>query len=370
MADTLEEQQIVQHTLDLAEIARINRGDRVQVQHLADSTQELFDQTLALVDAAPGSDAPERAQRSDEGRFVPENRDLRTIYLLAEAVGGYETFHDLVNVHSPGNVLWRNYGEKAKATALSADEVRKLEHYQQQIHDALRNANAYLRDVAVHTLGREEMRELHGVILAASARAKDLNRLMGIHLMHEVEHAVERLYELHEKMRTVERSVDGIFLVDSELMFIPANELIRCVNTVFNAVGNSYLSRNIDGVILLAARNLLIDVVSFYSYYGKNQIYNVLRRGGSNVSTHAITARIRYEIRHLFDACKQDNKLVLTRIMADAQRKFEVSVEAIQAEAELHAVDAVKLLVPRGEPVFVQGRKKGFLRRLVNWLIR
>jgi len=125
--------------------------------------------------------------------------------------------------------------------------VRALEAYQNQIREALRNANAYLRDVAVHEFTREEMHELHEVILAASERAKELNRIMGIHLMHEVESAVERLHEFHEKMRNVERSVDGIFLVDSEVMFIPPNELIRCVNTVFSAVGNSYLSRNIDG---------------------------------------------------------------------------------------------------------------------------
>ena len=363
--DAGEEQ--VQLTLDLAELARINRGDRVQVEHLADSTQELFDQTLALVDAPRAGPVPEPAERGVEARFVPKNADLRTIYLLAEAVGGYETFNDLVNVHSPGNVISRSFGEKASTRPLAPDELRQLADFQQQIHDALRSANAYLRDVAVHEFSREEMHELHEVILSASERAKQLNRIMGIHLMHEVELSVERLYELHGKMRTVERTVDGIFMVDSEVLFIPAEELVRCVNTVFSAVGNSYLSRNIDGVLLLAARNLLIDVVSFYSYYGKNQIYNVLQRGGSNVSTHAITARIRHEIRRLFDACKQDNKLVLTRIMSDAQREFEISVEAIQSEAERHAVDAVQLLIP-ADPGPPPPPRKGLLRRLFGWL--
>ena len=51
MADTHIQDQSYQHTLDLAELARINRGDRVRVKYLPDSTQELFDQTLALVGA-------------------------------------------------------------------------------------------------------------------------------------------------------------------------------------------------------------------------------------------------------------------------------------------------------------------------------
>jgi len=120
-------------------------------------------------------------------------------------------------------------------------------------------------------------------------------------------------------------------------------------------------------VLLLAARNLLIDVVSFYSYYGKNQIYSVLQRGGSNVSSQAITARIRHEIRRLFDACKQDNRLVLTRVMSDAQREFEISVEAIQSEAEFFAVEAVKLLIPPGESAPPPPRRS-LLRRLFGWL--
>ena len=260
------------------------------------------------------------------------------------------------------------YSELAKHRALTDDEVRNLREYQEQIHTALTNANAYLRDVAVVEFSRHELHELHEVILAASERSRLLTQIMGSHLMHELERSVERLHEIYSKTRNVEQSINGIFLVDSEVMFIPANELIRIVNTLFEAVGNSYLSKNVDGVLLLAARNLLIEVTSFYSYYGKHQIYNVLRHAGATVSGQAITARIRFEIRKLFEACKEDNKLVLTRIMKDAERQFEISVDVIQGEAEESAVQAVQRLIPPEPPTAAAPEKRGLIRRLWGWL--
>jgi hypothetical protein len=166
----------------------------------------------------------------------------------------------------------------------------------------------------------------------------------------------------------VEKSIDGIFLVDSEVMFIPGNEIIGIVNTLFDAVGNAHLSKNVDGVMLLAARNLLIEVVSFFSYYGKNQIYSALRKSGSTVSTQLITRRIRFEIQKLFEACKKNNRLVLTRVMKDAEREFEISVEAIQHEAEDHAVEAVRLLIPEEEALPPPPPKRGLFRRFLRWL--
>ncbi len=223
-----------------------------------------------------------------------------------------------------------------------------------------------MKNTAVYELERDDLYQLHDVILAARRRAKLLNEVMGAHLIHEVERTVERLHEYRTKMRSVDRTVDGIFMVDSELLFIPSNELIKCVNTLFSAVGNSYLAKNIDGVLLLAARNLLIEVVSFFSYFGKHQIYSLFKKTGSTISTQAITARIRREIHKLFAACKRDNKLVLTRIMQNAERDFELSVEAIQQEAEHVAVEAVKILVPE-ETVAVKTPKKSLLRWLLSW---
>jgi hypothetical protein len=53
-------------------------------------------------------------RRSLDAEFVPRNVDLRAIFLLAEAVGGYEAFNDLVNEHSSGHTISRDFGEKAR----------------------------------------------------------------------------------------------------------------------------------------------------------------------------------------------------------------------------------------------------------------
>lgn len=367
MAEETTSSTLTEATLDLAELARIKRGDRVEVEDLRDATQELFDKTLALVQPLTGDGKGSTRSPPGEHKFVPENKDLRTIYFLAEAVGGYEIFNDLVNVYSPGSMISKSFGDKARIAPLNEEEVRNLERYQSQINDALRNANEYLKNAAANELERDNLYQLYDVILAARKRAKFLNEIMGAHLIHEVERTVQRLHEYHTKMRSVDRTVDGIFMVDSELLFIPANELIRSVNTLFSAVGNSYLARHIDGVLLLAARNLLIEVVSFFSYYGKHQIYNLFKRSGSTVSTQVITSRIRQEIHTLFAACKKDNKLVLTRVMENAERDFELSVGAIRQEAEQIAVEAVKVLIPE-EAVEVKKPKKSLFRRLLGWL--
>jgi len=357
-------------TLDLADVARVGRADRVRVGAIGDRTEELFENTLALVQEELGPERTVRPPRpAAERTFVPDNPDLRAIYLLAEAVGGYETFNDLVNVHSPGNVLSRDFGEKAERAALGPEDLTRLRDYQEQIRGALANANRYLRDSAVDEFSRDELHQLHDMILTASARAKELNRILGIHYIHEIERVVQRLYEFHAQMHQVERTVDGIFMVNSEVMFVPTNELIACVNTLFEAVGNSYLARHVDGVLLLAARNLLIEVASFYSYYGKEQIYNLFRRSGGAVSSQALSARIRGEIRRLFDACKRDNKLVLTRLMTNAEREFELSVEAIQEEATHAAMEQVKVFMPREEAPRSAPRKS-LLQRLFGWMLR
>lgn len=353
-----------------AEIAGIDRADVVKVQDIGDSTQELFDSTLLLVRDELGPEPAVRGgRRSIDAHFLPNNEDLRAIFLLAEAVGGYDAFNDLVNEHSPVHLILQDFAQKARQASLSRRDLRRLTAFQEQIHNSLRNANDYLRDVAVDEFNREELHQLHEIILTASARAKELNRILGLHYIHEVERVLARLAEFHAQMQNVERSVSGIFMVDSEVMFVPTIELVECVNTIFEAVGNSYLAKNIDGVTLLAARNLLIDVSSFYSYYGKEQIYSLFKRAGGTVSTQVVTARIRGEIRRLFDACKRDNKLVLTRVMSNAERHFEISVEEIQEAATRAAVEQVKKFMPRQE-VRKPPPKRSLLHKLFGWMLK
>lgn len=371
-------------TLDLAELARIGRGERVEVRGVRDHTLTLFAQTLALVrddttardvdsEPEPVSDKASRPPAAKAGAadlnapFVPEHEDLRSLFFLAEALGGYEALHDLFNAYSPGNTLSEKMRGQAQESSLLPGDVEALRNYQRQIHAALRSAHAYLRDTAGHDLSRQELRQLHDVILSASDRSKDITRILGMHLIHEVEQVVARLNEIRETTRHVEHTVDGIFLVNSEVLYIPADELIKLVTELFEAVGNSYFARHVDGVLLLAARNLIIDVAAFHAYYGKHQIYNLLSKGGSNVGVAAVTARIRREIRKLFETCQQDNRLVLTRVMQDAQREFELSVSAIQAEAERSALDAVQALVPSQESR-TPPRRRSLFKRLLSWL--
>ena len=143
----------------------------------------------------------------------------------------------------------------------------------------------------------------------------------------------------------------------------------QIVNDLFKAVGNPYVAENIDGMLLLAARNLLIEAVSFYSYYGKEQIYNVFRRGQTTVNRSAISHHIRSEIRKLFRACITENKLVLKRMMLNAEREFEISVEAIQQAAEERAIDIVNKLIPE-EAAAPPPPPPGFLSRVKTWLFR
>ena len=104
-------------TVDLAEIAQIGRGTHVAVRDIGDPTQELFDNTLALVEDELGPDPTiRRGRRSLETEFVPRNDDLRAIFLLAEAVGGYEAFNDLVNEHSPGHLISQDFGGRKHVT--------------------------------------------------------------------------------------------------------------------------------------------------------------------------------------------------------------------------------------------------------------
>lgn len=213
------------------------------------------------------------------------------------------------------------------------------------------------------------MYELNQILLEARGRFQAVTAILGTHLIREVEDAVKRLHALHEKIESVTPTLDGIFLVGSEVMFIPTNDSIRIVNTIFAEVGNPFVAEHIDGILLLAARNLLIQAVSFYSYYGKQQIYNVVKKNSGAISQSAITHHIRGEIRTLFKACKAENRLVLKRVMSSAEWEFEISVDAIRGEAEYSAVAAVSLLLP-GETPAAPVASKTLLQRLSAWLFR
>ncbi|MCC7120672.1 MAG: hypothetical protein IT493_03855 [Gammaproteobacteria bacterium] len=357
-------------TLDLAVLARVNHGERVEIiAPLADRTQELFARTAQIVDAQgqrPAPDATPRTPRVLE--YVPEHEDLRSRFIFAEAVGSYSALHDLLNGYSPAYQLFSATGDRVGHRRLSRDDVRVLEAYRDQVHAALEHAGQYLYDNLDAGFDAQELRELNDILREARGRYDRVTEILGLNLIHEVEEAVLKLHALDQKIRSVQQTVDGIFLVDCELMFVPANELVEIVNAIFSAVGNPHVARNIDGITLLAGRNLLIQVTSFYAYYGRQQIYNVFKRNSANLNQAAIAHHIRSEIRALFRACKAENRLVLKRVMAHAEREFELSVEAIREEAEAIAIAAVDRLLPKPPPP--EAPPPGFLQRVARWLFR
>ncbi len=354
-------------TLDLAELAGIARGDRVEVDGFNDRTVEMFARTLNLLEAdlPPAATAVPAVRR--EG-FLPEHEDLRSRFLFAQAVGSYATLSDLLDAYSPGRMLTERYDAHARLT-LTDVERAALENYLDRINDGLAHANSYLVASGAQQFSSDELLELHKVLIEARERAQKVTAILGAHLIGQVEHAVERLHAFRQQIRSVQRSVGGIFIVDSEVMFLPTGELIRHVETIFSGVGNAYLAEHIDGTLLLAARNLLIDAVSFYSYYGKHRIYDLYEQNSGMLNRNVITRHIRTEIRQLFSACKASNKLILRRMMHDAEREFELSLEAIQMEAEHSAVEAVRLLLPEREQQQAPPRR-GLFGRLLGWFIR
>jgi hypothetical protein len=357
-------------TLDLSTLARVGREDRIEVVAAGnDCTQELFDRTVRLIDAERPAPAATASPAARLAQYVPEHADLRKRFIFAEAIGSYSALHDLLNGYSPAYQLFANHERQAQATRLSRAEVQVLEDYRSQVHGALGHASRYLHENLGSGYSAEELRELNDILLEARERYDCVTAILGMNLIHEVGEAVRTLHELEQKMRSVQPTIDGIFLVGAEFMFVPANDLIRVVNCIFAAVGNPYVARHIDGIMLLAARNLLIQVVSFYSYYGRQQIYGVFKRRSMTLNQAAIAHHIRAEIRGLFRACKAENRLILKRVMANAEREFELSVESIREEAEAIAIAAVDRLLPAAAPPDT-GPPPGWLRRLANWLFR
>lgn len=355
-------------TLDLSEFANIGRGEEIIVESIGDRTQDLFEETLDLFELE-GEEASVDIQKqinNNQDRYIPNHKDLRKIFLFAEALGGYETLNELVSDHSTTSQLSIRFNDVSQAENFTKAEINQLEIQQKNLTNALKSAKDYLQKHAAEEFNRRELAELHNILVNASVRNKQITKVLGIYKITEIEKAVSRLYDFQEKIQSVNKNISGIFLVNSEVLFIPTNDLIECVNVIFSGVGNPYLADNIDGVMLLAARNLLIQAVSFYSYYGRERIYELVRKSGNTVSTAVISHHIRNEIRELFKACETDNKLVLKRIMRDAEREFEISVESIQMEAENSAVAAVKEMLPR-ETVVKPVVKKSLFRKILSW---
>ncbi|MGR8919758.1 MAG: hypothetical protein ACU85V_09065, partial [Gammaproteobacteria bacterium] len=356
--------------------------DEIRLKGNPNRTAELFERTLKVLetmetevpDAVPSATTTRAADAPDAVplpgvRFLPQHEDLRARFRFAEVLGSYSTLNSLLDRYAPAVELTQTMIRTARVSELSDREVTLLEEYREQIELALAHASAHLAQADITEFSSEELRELNDILNEARERFRTLEMILGMRLIEDVENAVDRLREIHEKMATVTRSFTGIFLVDSEIMFVPSGDLVRIVDDIFKAIGNPFVVENIDGTILLAARNLLIQVVSFYAYYGREQIFRLFDTDQGKSGRAKVANYIRSEIKTLFSVCKANNKLVLTRVMDTTEREFEISVEALQFEATRQAIAEVTALVPV-TPVIPPPRPRTLLSRLARWLFR
>ncbi|NNM01639.1 MAG: hypothetical protein HKO62_12875, partial [Gammaproteobacteria bacterium] len=227
-----------QSTIDLAALAGVNRGDRIRIEAIADRTIELFERTIRVLEAEANESKAAVRTVSNDKRFMPEHEDLRQRFIFAEALGSYATLQDLLDAHSPGRLLSQDYEQKIAAGRLTPNERRILNEYHEQMDSALVHAHQYLLSNIETGFSYDEVHELNEVLLEARERCRRITAILGTDLIYEVEAAVQTLYDFTIKIQSVQKSIDGIFLIDSEVMFIPTNDLIGCVNTIFSAIGN------------------------------------------------------------------------------------------------------------------------------------
>ncbi|MCP4044186.1 MAG: hypothetical protein GY731_19905, partial [Gammaproteobacteria bacterium] len=259
----------IEKTLDLRALALLEKGEQVKVAPVDDATLGAFNYTLKII----GTDSEHKTVVTADPRksirkldYTPQNEELRKIFVFAEILGGYDAVNELIRGDSPQDGISRRFGEVVMHRELRVSELTKLEEYHRELKLAIDSAKEQYKKTGLKGLSQEEKTELYGMVLSARDKTKEITEILGKNLIFQIERAVERLSKIRKQVLSVERSISGIFMVDGEVMFIPGEELIEIVNMIFKGVGNPYLASNIDGVLLLAARNLLIEVVSFYSY--------------------------------------------------------------------------------------------------------
>lgn len=309
--------EVVERTLDLAAFAGIGRDDKIEIRAPTGRAFELFERTLEFIEqnsVAPGDVTLEKGLPGTD--FLPQEEDLRARFKFAQALGSYATLNRLIDRYAPAYRLSINV-RSSELPKIPRREIRMLEDYENQIQEALEHAGSYLSKNSTTGFTLDEVQELNEILIEAKDCFKSIETVVGMWLIHDVERSVQKLYTFHEKTQTVQRTVNGIFLVESEILFMLASDLIDTVETIFKAIGNPFVVDHIDGTVLLAARNLLVQAASFYSYYGREQIYRIFENGQGRGGRTQIAGCIKDEIRKLFIACKADNKLVLTRMMSN-----------------------------------------------------
>ena len=165
----------------------MSRGDRIEVENLADRTLELFQRTLRIVDEQSDDVDTAFPPPQNPNRFVPEHRDLRQRFLFAETLGSYSALHDLLDGYSPAYRLSMDFDERSRIARLNEHEVRALEEYPEQTNSALLHVKKYLLANATCGYTSEELHELNEILLEARSRFESVTAILGMHLIYEVE---------------------------------------------------------------------------------------------------------------------------------------------------------------------------------------
>jgi len=209
-----------QATLDLTELAGIGRNDKVRLQNFAHRTYELFDRTLKIIETVEVT--PAAHERPAAGmRFIPQEKDLRSRFKFAEALGSYSTLNSLLDRYAPAYQLTRAIDEPSLIAEISPREIRILEEYRDQIESALHHVSEHLYEYSVSEFSADELQELNDILHEARDRLHVSETVIGMRLIHDVEQSLQALHQIYGKIQPVQGTISGVFIVDSEIMFMP-----------------------------------------------------------------------------------------------------------------------------------------------------
>ena len=179
----------MQQTVDLGELAQLKVGDRVEVERLGTKfSDDFYEQTIELLSTRRARQAIDRdltkivsteppvpsmpsglktrtEADTEIAGYVPDNEHLREVFLVAEAVGGYQQLHDLVYAYSPGLNLIEHVRESVARAPLRPLQVRDLTQYRDDIRTALRAAHRYVRDNGTGQFSNTDIKQLHALLV-------------------------------------------------------------------------------------------------------------------------------------------------------------------------------------------------------------
>ena len=187
-------------TFEIEHIAQLRNDEMVVIEPVYDRTQDLFDQTLDLFEemgSPPETLDKENKPFEQTQRYVPKHDDLRSIYLFAEALGGYDQVIELESDFAPGQQLLKICRQQIESGHYDKHDFSALEEQQKKLQIGLKTANQYLKEQAAEELKPVELAELHKLLASANLQYQELTRILGIFKMHQLEQAVQILFRFH-----------------------------------------------------------------------------------------------------------------------------------------------------------------------------